>query len=177
MLTSAAHMREYETIYVLKPELEDAAAIAFIEKMRGLVEREGGKHLKITNWGRRKLAWERQKQQKGMYVHHRYLGKPGIVAEYERNLAIEENVMLRQTVLVDPAVDPSSRQPEEDVLQPPVQKETKREEGRRGYDDDEGYGGYGDRGDRYGDRYEGRGYGDRFGADRDVPEEEETDRE
>ncbi len=177
MLTSAAHMREYETIYILKPEVEDTAAIAFIEKMRGVVEREGGKHLKITNWGRRKLAWERNKQPKGMYVHHRYLGKPGIVAEYERTLAIEETVMLRQSVLIDPAVDPSTRQPEEDVLQPPIQKEPKREEGRGRYGDDDegGYGGYGDRGDRYGDRFAG----DRFGGERDAPDEEEdtTDRE
>ena len=46
---SAAHLREYETIYVIKPDVEDAAAITFIQKMKGVVEREGGKHLKITN--------------------------------------------------------------------------------------------------------------------------------
>ena len=145
MSLSAAHLREYETIYVIKPDVEDAAAIAFITKMKGVLEREGGKHLKITNWGRRKLAWERAKQQKGMFVHHRYLGKPGIVAEYERNLAIEETIMLRQTVLIDPSVDPASKQPEEDVLQPPIVKEREEKRERR-YGDDDGddrYGGYG----------------------------------
>ena len=158
---SANHLREYETIYVIKPDVEDNTAIAFITKMKGLVEREGGKHLKITNWGRRKLAWERQKQQKGMFVHHRYLGKPGIVAEYERNLAIEETIMLRQTVLVDPSVDPASKQPEEDVLQPPIVKE--REEKRERRFDDEGddrYGGF----DRY-DRDFGGGRDDDGGDD------------
>ena len=151
-------MREYETIYVIKPDVEDAAAIAFITKMKGLVEREGGKHLKITNWGRRKLAWERQKQQKGMFVHHRYLGKPGIVAEYERNLSIEETIMLRQTVLIDPSVDPASKQPEEDVLQPPIVKEREEKRERRGFDDDgDGY----DRYDRYDRDFGGRDFGGR----------------
>jgi small subunit ribosomal protein S6 len=162
---SAAHMREYETIYVIKPDVEDNTAIAFINKMKGLVEREGGKHLKITNWGRRKLAWERKKQQKGMFVHHRYLGKPGIVAEYERNLAIEETIILRQTVLVDPSVDPEARQPEEDVVQPPIVKE-KDERKERRYDDEGGDWGY--------DR-DFRGYDRDFGRDDDDMRRDDGD--
>ena len=161
MSLSAAHLREYETIYVIKPDVEDAAAINFITKMKGVVEREGGKHLKITNWGRRKLAWERKKQQKGMFIHHRYLGKPGIVAEYERTLAIEETIMLRQTVLVNPSVDPESRAAEEDVLNPPIVKEREEKRERRfGEDDGDdrfGYGGY-DRG----------GYGWEGGRDDEI---------
>ena len=133
MSLSASHMREYETIYVINSDVADDVAIAFIQKMKGLVEREGGKHIKISNWGRRKLAWERLKQQKGMYVHHRYLGKPGIVAEYERNLGIEETILLKQTVLLNKAVDPSSISASEDILQPPIVKE--REDKRR-YDED-----------------------------------------
>ncbi len=172
MSLSAAHLREYETIYVIKPDVEDTAAIAFITKMKGIVEREGGKHLKITNWGRRKLAWERQKQQKGMFVHHRYLGKPGIVAEYERTLAIEETIMLRQTVLIDPSVDPASKEAEEDVLQPPVVKEREEKRERRGFDDDNE--------DRYGyDRYDREfgGGGHRGGGGDDDSHDDFRDRE
>ena len=165
MSISAAHMREYETIYVIKPDVEDNTAIAFINKMKGLVEREGGKHLKITNWGRRKLAWERKKQQKGMFVHHRYLGKPGIVAEYERNLAIEETILLRQTVLIDPSVDPEARQPEEDIVQPPIVKE-KDERKERRYDDEGGDWGY--------DR-DFRGYDRDFGRDDDDMRRDDGD--
>jgi small subunit ribosomal protein S6 len=153
---------------VIKPDVEDNTAIAFINKMKGLVEREGGKHLKITNWGRRKLAWERKKQQKGMFVHHRYLGKPGIVAEYERNLAIEETIILRQTVLIDPSVDPEARQPEEDVVQPPIVKE-KDERKERRYDDEGGDWGY--------DR-DFRGFDRDFGRDDDdIRRDDGDDRE
>ena len=171
MITSAAHLREYETIYILKADVPDEAAISFITRMKSIVEREGGKHLKITNWGRRKLAWERNKQQKGMFVHHRYLGKPGIVTEYERTLGIEETVLLRQTVLLDPNVDPSSRTAEEDVLNPPAVKERKEDTRERRYgDDDDGdrYGGDRDRYDRdpMDDDMEPRGGG--RGRDRDA---------
>jgi ribosomal protein S6 len=116
--------------------------------MKGIVEKEGGKHIKITNMGRRKLAWERAKQQKGMFVHHRYLGQPGIVAEYERNLAIEETVMLRQSVVLNKSADPAAYAAEEDIVNPPIVKEKDERKDRR-FDDD------GD--DRYFDR-DDRGY-------------------
>jgi small subunit ribosomal protein S6 len=144
------HLREYETIYILNTNVADDAAVAFITKMKGIVEKEGGKHLKITNMGRRKLAWERNKQQKGMFVHHRYLGQPGIVAEFERNLAIEENVILRQTIVLNKQANPADFSAEEDVLNPPIVKEKDERKERRF--DDEGDDRYFDRDDRYDDR-------------------------
>ncbi len=150
---SASHLREYETIYILRTDVADEAAVAFINKMKGVVEKEGGKHLKITNMGRRKLAWERNKQQKGMFVHHRYLGKPGIVAEYERTLGIEETVMLRQTVVLNKMANPADFAAEEDIVNPPIVKE--RDERKERRFDDEGDDRYFDRDDR----------DDRFGGD------------
>jgi small subunit ribosomal protein S6 len=144
------HQREYETIYILRTDIADDAAVAFITKMKGVVEKEGGKHLKITNMGRRKLAWERNKQQKGMFVHHRYLGKPGIVAEFERNLAIEEAVMLRQTIVLNKQANPADFSAEEDVINPPIVKE--RDERKERRFDDEGDDRYFDRDDRFDDR-------------------------
>ncbi len=147
---SMNQLREYETIYILRTDIADDAAVSFIQKMKGIVEKEGGKHLKITNMGRRKLAWERNKQQKGMFVHHRYLGKPGIVAEYERNLAIEEQVILRQTIVLNKQANPAEFSAEEDIVNPPIVKEKDERKERRF--DDEGDDRYFDRDDRYDDR-------------------------
>lgn len=150
---SQNHMREYETLYILQPDITDEDAVTYIQKMKALVEANGGKHIKATNQGRRKLAWERLRQQKGMFVSHVYLGKPGIVLEYERQLGIDEDVMLRQTTVVSKAVDAEAREVEEDQLEPPAPKE-RREEEEREY-----------RGDR--DRDRDRGDRDRGGRDRD----------
>ena len=127
---SENHFREYETLYVLKPEIEDEKSKEHIIKMKELVEREGGKHLQATNWGRKKLAWERDRNLKGMYVHHRYLGKPGLVKEYERTLAIDEDCILRQTKLLNKRAMLDSAQVGEDVLAPPAPKEVRRDEER-----------------------------------------------
>ena len=132
----STNYREYETIYVLRPEIEDSLAKDIMLKLKALVEAQGGINLKVSNWGRKKLAWERKKYQRGLYVHHAYLALTGVVEEFERNLAINENVLLRQTILVSRNINPADKTPEEDELETPVVKEKKEAPRRR--DDYEG---------------------------------------
>jgi small subunit ribosomal protein S6 len=127
---ATALMREYETIYVLNPAIADTSAKDFMIKMKDVVARQGGKNIKVECLGRRKLAWERGKQNRGLYVLHTYLGQPGIVEEYERTLAIDDNVMLRQSVVRGIDVDPSIRVEEADRFDAPVVRE-RREHSRR----------------------------------------------
>ena len=129
----STNYREYETIYVLRPEIEDSLAKDIMLKLKALVEAQGGINLKVSNWGRKKLAWERKKYQRGLYVHHAYLALTGVVEEFERNLAINENVLLRQTILVSRNINPADKTPEDDELETPVVKEKK--EGPRRRDD------------------------------------------
>ena len=127
----STNYREYETIYVLRPEIEDSLAKDIMLKLKALVEAQGGINLKVSNWGRKKLAWERKKYQRGLYVHHAYLALTGVVEEFERNLAINENVLLRQTILVSRNINPADKTPEEDELETPVVKEKKEGPRRR----------------------------------------------
>lgn len=110
-------MREYETIYVLDYTLTDSNAKAIVLKMKELVFREHGKNIRVESWGRRKLAWVRKNHTRGIYVYHHYLGMPGLVAEFERNLAIEPAVILRQTLLVNKNVNQSVRDEQADSFE------------------------------------------------------------
>lgn len=154
-MTAQARMREYETIYVMRPELDDKAAKDFMLSKKELIERLGGKNLKVTALGRRKLAWECQKETRGIYVHHHFLGQAGIVKDFERALSIDDNILIRHSVVLKHDVDPTLAKVEEDVLVPPVYKE-KRE--------------FGDRRGRFGDRdgdgdYDNRRRDDGYGFD------------
>ena len=130
-----ALMREYETIYVMRPELDDKAAKDFMLAKKDLVEKLGGKNLKVTALGRRKLAWECQKETRGIYVHHQFLGQPGIVKEFERALSIDDNILIRHSVLLNNSVDPELAKIEEDVLVPPIYKEKREMSDRRRFGD------------------------------------------
>lgn len=132
MTVARTPIREYETIYVLKPELEDAKIVELEERLRGVVEQAGGKSIKIHNWGKKKLSFEKDKVQKGIYVHHLYLGAPTLVAEYERVLKYMDEALLYQTIRLTDDVDPETRPSEPDVLHLPV-----RDGGRRDRDGDD----------------------------------------
>ncbi len=132
----STNYREYETIYVLRPELEDSLAKETMLQLKELVANQGGINLKVSNWGRKKLAWERKKYQRGLYVHHTYLAQSGVVNELERTLGINENVLLRQTILLARNVNPADRTAQDDELETPVVKEKKEAPRREHYSDD-----------------------------------------
>jgi small subunit ribosomal protein S6 len=141
-MTAQKRMREYETIFVMRPELDDKAAKDLMLAQKERIEKLGGKNLKVTALGRRKLAWECQKETRGIYVHHHFLGEPGIIKEFERALSIDDNILIRQSVLLNDSVDPELAKVEEDVLVPPVYKEKREGSDRRRF---------GDRGDGFDD--------------------------
>lgn len=123
--------REYETIYLLKPETPDDQVEEIKERLRGVVTREGGKVIRFTNQGKRKTAYTVAKQQKALFIHCLYLGKPGLVQEFERNLRMIDSVTRFQSVRVAGEVDFDARAVEADVKVAPVEDERPREESER----------------------------------------------
>jgi small subunit ribosomal protein S6 len=103
------YLREYETIYILRPDLSDDESAQINERMGAVLDREGAKILKRSIWGKKKLAYEIKKQPKGVYVHVSYLGKPEVVKEFERNLKIVEPVLKYQTIKIAEFVDVEAR--------------------------------------------------------------------
>ena len=112
---AAKRLREYETIFLVKPDLTDDNVDKLKERVRGIVGREGGKVLRFTVWGKKKTAFPIAKQPRAIYVHASYLGGTGLVAELERNLRnYDEVTRFLSTKLAD-EVDPESRPVLEDL--------------------------------------------------------------
>jgi small subunit ribosomal protein S6 len=93
--------REYETIFILRPDTANDAVAQVNARLRGILDQMGGKVLKLDNWGKRKLAYEVRKQLKGIYLYWRYLATSGVVEEVERNLRMLDSVIRYYTVKVD----------------------------------------------------------------------------
>lgn len=121
-------VREYETIYLLKAETPDDQVEEIKERLRGVVSREGGKVIRFTNQGKRKTAFPVAKNQKALYVHCLYVGRPGLVQELERNLKMIDSVTKFQSVKIADGVDFDARQVEADIKIAPVDEEKPREE-------------------------------------------------
>ena len=105
----AGRMREYETIYILRPDASTDVIGQVNQKIRGIIETGGGRLLKVDNWGKRKLAYEFKKELKGIYLYWQYLGSSGLVQELERNLRMLDSVVRYYTTVVDADIDPNAR--------------------------------------------------------------------
>lgn len=97
--------REYETIYVLRPDVSRDNAERIATRVEEVVARESGKLTQVETWGRRQLAYEVQRHKRGVYVYLKYLGGGALVNELERNLRMQDDVLKFQTVALRRDVD------------------------------------------------------------------------
>jgi small subunit ribosomal protein S6 len=106
--------REYETVYILRPNTANEGVAEINAKVKGIIEGMGGKILKVDNWGKRRLSYEVAKERKGIYLYWRYLAQSGVVEETERNLRMLDLVIRFLTVRLDESVDVAARASEVD---------------------------------------------------------------
>jgi small subunit ribosomal protein S6 len=99
------HAREYETIYILRADVDSETAERIQARVADALDREHGTLVKVESWGRRKLAYPVRKQRKGVYVYLKYVGGGGLVAEVERNLKLQDAVVKFMTVQSADQVD------------------------------------------------------------------------
>ena len=93
-------LTKYEFTWILDPLLDDAAVGASMEKYAKSVRAQGGEVTLQENWGRKKLAFEVHKKTEGIYVFMRMQATPAIVAELNRILRFDEQV-LRTLIVLD----------------------------------------------------------------------------
>ena len=93
--------RQYELIYVIAPDVDDAGVAELHARVEEIVTAGGGRIDKTDNWGRRRLAYEIDRHKEGTYVLELFTGSGAIVAELDRRLKVTDNVLRYLVVRVD----------------------------------------------------------------------------
>lgn len=119
---------EYETIYILRPNVDAADAEKVFARAQEVFGKVDGKLLLVENWGKRKLAYLIKNFSRGIFVYLKYAGYDGAVAELERNLRLLEPVMRYQTVLLQRGVDIDAYNVEAEAVAFAAVEETEEEE-------------------------------------------------
>jgi small subunit ribosomal protein S6 len=128
-------MNLYEKIIILDANLEDTAADETVGKIRDIIINQGGEILKTEKLGRRKLAYELNKHQKGNYILLLFKSPPPTIAELEKQCKIMDPVIKFmvvkltkkkqiEAVMASLAASKSKEQPEK---APPAKVEVKAE--------------------------------------------------
>lgn len=85
-------MNKYESVIIVNPNLEEESIKNLIKKFSDLINTEGTV-TSVEEMGKRKLAYEIQKQKEGFYVVIKFEAKPELIAELERNYRITDEVI------------------------------------------------------------------------------------
>ncbi len=161
--TDTGSLPGYETTLITRAEMTDSAVQQLRDKLTAIVGEFGGKVVITEDWGKRKLAYPIQKEQRGQYTYVVYTGKQGVVHEIERNLRIHEHVLRFLSVSLGTYFDGEAYAKRREELQALAkrreeERQARREERmaeRRGEYRERGE--YRDRGDRDGYRKESAG--------------------
>jgi len=114
----------YETMFILHPD-RGGVVKEFIERLKKVVEDQGGTVAHLEEWGLKDLAYRIEKQHKGIYTLLQYRSRARAVDELERTLKLTDGVLRYLTVRVDesmlpvapaaPKDGPAAKKSEEDV--------------------------------------------------------------
>jgi small subunit ribosomal protein S6 len=85
--------RSYETMFILKPDMEDEARNEIIEKFKTIITDNNGEVLNVDEWGNRKLAYEIRDLRSGYYILINFQGGLDVLNELEHNFKINDSIL------------------------------------------------------------------------------------
>ena len=62
-------LRSYESVLILKPDIDEPRADGALEKIGEFIKSNGGACLKIEKWGKKRLAYRIRKNRFGIYLN------------------------------------------------------------------------------------------------------------
>ena len=135
----------YENVFIARQDISGAQVDQLADGFTQLIAEQGGQVKKREYWGLRNLAYRMNKNRKGHYVLFNIEAPPAAIAELERTMRINEDVLRYLTLRIEKVDEGPS---------PIMQSRGSRDDRPRR-----------DR-DRYGEPREGRDSGDRSGGER-----------
>lgn len=94
-------MALYETILICRQDISSTQVESLTETFSTILKDQGGSVVKTEQWGLKTLTYRIKKNRKGHYVYLGLDAPAAAVAEMERNMSINEDVLRYMTVKVE----------------------------------------------------------------------------
>ncbi len=91
-------MRQYETVFLISPNLEEEETTKIITQISGIISKEKGKLIQEDRWGKKRLAYPIKKFEEAFYVFFHYEGDSNIPFELEKRFKQTEAILRFLTV-------------------------------------------------------------------------------
>lgn len=86
-------MNIYENVVILNPSLNEEELKSTVDKITELIKNSGGDVLKVDNWGKKKLAYELNKQKMGVYFFFLFKAPSSAVRKIEDYFKVLDSVV------------------------------------------------------------------------------------
>jgi small subunit ribosomal protein S6 len=94
-------LRGYETVLIGHPDAGEEELDALTRRLREVVEKGGGRIVRVERWGKKRLGYKIGKSSKGAYVVVSFVADHGILPEVDRILRYHDQVLRHQTTKVE----------------------------------------------------------------------------
>lgn len=86
-------MRDYEIMYIIRPNIEEEAQKSLIERFSAILTDNGATIDKVDEIGSRRLAYEIENYRDGYYVVINFKGDQEAVNEFDRQAKYSEDII------------------------------------------------------------------------------------
>lgn len=96
-----AEKRTYELVFIVDPGVADDEVMKLSESVQKIITGQGGSITKTEVMGKRQLAYEINHKKDGIYVLLEVEGSGAEIAEVERRMRVNDQVLRYMTIRVD----------------------------------------------------------------------------
>ena len=94
-------LRTYEVMVILDPSLDERTVAPSLDTYLNVVRQDGGEVESVDVWGKRRLAYEIDKNADGIYAVIDLKADPATVKELDRQLSLNESVLRTKVIRPD----------------------------------------------------------------------------
>jgi small subunit ribosomal protein S6 len=94
-------MNKYEIMYIIRPNIEDEAKKALVERFNTILTDNGAESAETKDWGKRRLAYEINDFRDGYYQLVNVIANAAAVEEFSRLAKISEDIIRHLVIKVE----------------------------------------------------------------------------
>ncbi|SES14637.1 SSU ribosomal protein S6P [Gracilibacillus ureilyticus] len=94
-------MNKYEIMYIIRPNIEEEAQTALIERFNGILTDNGAEIEKVEEVGKKRLAYEINDHRDGYYVVINLKGDEAAINEFNRQAKFSDDIIRYMAVRED----------------------------------------------------------------------------
>ena len=110
-------MANYESVLIARQDLGASQVSNIVSDLSDIIKKEGGEVVRDDNWGLKNLAYRIKKNRKGHYVVMNIAAPANAIAEFERIMRFNEDIIRYMTVKVDEFSEDSSASNDKDSVE------------------------------------------------------------